>query len=118
MSDWPVHGAIEGPIVIVGFGSIGRGILPLIERHFRFDRSRLVVIDPDASRAGFLAERGIRFVNEAVTRDNYRALLTPLLTAGKGRGFCVNLSVEVSCPALIELCRDLGVLYIDTVVEP
>lgn len=118
MAEWPVYGRIEGPIVIIGFGSIGRGILPLIERHFEFDRSRLVVVDPDNSRQGELERRGIRFVHQAVTKENFRELLTPMLTAGVGRAFCVNLSVEVSCLALIELCRELDVLYIDTVVEP
>ena len=65
-----------------------------------------------------LDERGIRFVNEAVTRENYRELLTPLLTEGEGQGFCVNLSVDTSSLDLMKLCRELGVLYIDTVVEP
>ena len=45
-STYPVYGEITGPIVMIGFGSIGRGTLPLIERHFKFDKSRLVVIDP------------------------------------------------------------------------
>ena len=26
----PVHGRITGPIVMIGFGSIGKGMLPLI----------------------------------------------------------------------------------------
>ena len=43
---WPVYGEITGPIVMIGFGSIGRGTLPLIERHLEFDRSRFVIIDP------------------------------------------------------------------------
>jgi len=30
----------------------------------------------------------------------------------------VNLSVEVSSVALVELCRELGALYLDTCVEP
>ena len=34
MTDWPVHAHIEGPVVMIGFGSIGKGTLPLIERHF------------------------------------------------------------------------------------
>ena len=38
MTDHPVHGRIDGPIVMIGFGSIGRGTLPLIERHFAYDR--------------------------------------------------------------------------------
>src|SRR5436853_5215446 len=42
----------NGPIVMIGFGSIGRGTLPLLERHIAFDRSKFVVIDPvDTGRA-------------------------------------------------------------------
>ena len=118
MTDWPVHGRISGPIVIIGFGSIGKGALPLIERHFDFDHQRLVVIDPnDADRK--LAEiRGYEFIKSGVTKENYRELLTPLLTRGGGQGFCVNLSVDTSSLAIMELCREIGALYIDTVVEP
>ena len=115
---WPDYGAISGPIVMIGFGSIGRGTLPLIERHFDFDSSRFVVVAPDDSDQALLDERGIRFVKAALTPDNYRELLQPLLTDGEGQGFCVNLSVDVSSLDVMKLCRELGVLYIDTVVEP
>ena len=114
----PNHGTISGSIVMIGFGSIGKGTLPLIERHFTFDPSRVVVIDPvDAGRA-LVEEHGYRFIQAEVTRKNYRELLTPHLTNGAGQGFCVNLSVDTSSLDLMKLCRELGVLYIDTVVEP
>lgn len=116
--NWPVHGEISGPIVLIGFGSIGRGVLPLIERHFKYDRSRFVVIDPRDEDKALLDERGIPFIQEHVTRANYRDLLTPHLTKGEGQGFCVNLSVDTGSLDLIRFCRELGVLYIDTVVEP
>src|SRR3546814_13653905 len=93
---WPDYGAISGPIVMIGFGSIGRGTLPLIERHFDFDSSRFVVIAPDDTDKALLDERGIRFIHAALTPANYRELLTPLLTDGEGQGFCVNLSIDVS----------------------
>ena len=115
---WPDYGAVSGPIVMIGFGSIGRGTLPLIERHFDFDSSRFVVIAPDDTDKALLDERGIRFVQAALTPDNYKDLLTPLLTDGDGQGFCVNLSVDVSSLDVMKLCRELRVLYIDTVVEP
>ncbi|KQU52644.1 homospermidine synthase [Bosea sp. Leaf344] len=118
MTTWPVHGTISGPIVMIGFGSIGRGTLPLIERHFAFDRSRFVVIDPDDADRALLDERGIRFIQQAVTRENYKELLTPLLTEGGGQGFCVNLSVDTGSLDIMQLCSDLGALYIDTVNEP
>jgi len=118
MTNWPVHGTISGPIVMIGFGSIGKGTLPLIERHFHFDKSRFVVIDPDDSDRALLDQHGIRFVHQAVTRENYRDLLSPLLTAGGGQGFCVNLSVDTSSLDIMQLCDELGALYVDTVNEP
>ena len=86
MTDWPVYGEISGPIVMIGFGSIGRGTLPLIERHLKFDKSRFVVIAPDDDNRALLDERGIRFIHEAVTLENYKTMLEPLLTAGGGQG--------------------------------
>jgi homospermidine synthase len=114
----PVHGRISGPIVMIGFGSIGRGTLPLIERHFDFDKSKLTVIDPvDADRA-LLEKHGVKFVHQAITKDNYKHLLGPLLQDGSGQGFCVNLSVDTSSLDIMEYCREIGALYVDTVVEP
>jgi homospermidine synthase len=118
MTNWPVHGRIDGPIVMIGFGSIGKGTLPLIERHFTYDKKRFVVIDPEDKDRKLLDARGIHFVHQAVTRDNYRHLLTPLLTDGGGQGFCVNLSVDTSSVDIMELCGEIGALYIDTVNEP
>ncbi len=115
---WPVYGDITGPIVMIGFGSIGRGTLPLIERHFRFDRSRMTVVDPRDDVKPFLDANGIGFVQKALTPDSYRDILGPLLTDGGGQGFCVNLSVDTSSLELMRYCREIGVLYIDTVVEP
>ncbi|MDE3174639.1 MAG: homospermidine synthase [Pseudomonadota bacterium] len=118
MTQWPRYGRIEGPIVMIGFGSIGRGTLPLIERHFDYDKSRFVVIAPDGSDRKLLDERGIGFVHEAVTRENYRELLGRYLQTGPGQGFCVNLSVDTSSLDLMQYAREIGALYIDTVVEP
>jgi homospermidine synthase len=118
MTQWPRYGRIDGAIVMIGFGSIGKGTLPLIERHFDFDRSRFVVIGPDDSDRRLLDERGLAFVHLAITRDNYREVLTQYLTAGAGQGFCVNLSVDTSSLDIMKHCREIGALYIDTVVEP
>jgi homospermidine synthase len=115
---WPVHGKITGPIVLIGFGSIGRGILPLIERHFEFDKDRFTVIDPSDEHRNLLDVRGIAFVKAALTEQNYRDILTPLLTKGDGQAFIVNLSVDVCSLDIIKLAQELKALYVDTVVEP
>ena len=118
MSNWPVHAKITGPIVMIGFGSIGKGCLPLIERHFDFDKSRFVIIDPSEIDKDLAEQHGARFIKAAVTKDNYKELLGPLLTAGGGQGFCVNVSVDTGSLDIMRFCREIGALYVDTVVEP
>ena len=114
-----IHAKISGPIVMIGFGSIGKGTLPLIERHLDYDKSRITVIDPkDEGRKAHCEKHNVRFIQQGVTKDNYRDLLTPLLTEGGGQGSCVNLSVDTGSTDIMELCNELGALYIDTVNEP
>ena len=51
----------------------------------------------------------------ALTQDNYRRVLEPLLARGD---FLLNLSVDVSSVALIKLAHEKGALYLDTCIEP
>ena len=83
-TDGPLHARFDGPIVMIGFGSIGKGTLPLIERHIAFDRAKFVVIAPDDSDRHLLDERQIRFMHLAITKENYREVLTPCSPAGRG----------------------------------
>jgi homospermidine synthase len=104
----------RGRIVMVGFGSTGQGTLPLLLRHV-VRRERVLVITPDAADLAAARAEGVRTLAAALTRENHRALLMPELQAGD---LLVNLSVGVSSCALITLCRECGVLYLDTSVEP
>src|SRR4029077_17210010 len=60
MTVHPNYGALEGPVVMIGFGSIGQGTLPLILRHFTVDPAAIVVVAPDEPSGsgpdGILAE--------------------------------------------------------------
>lgn len=118
MTEWPVHAAIKGPVVMVGYGSIGRGTLPLLLRHFDCDPARITVIDPDDTHRAEVEQIGVQFQKIALTEENYRAVLAPLFGPGRQQGFLVNLSVDVESVAMIEFCQELDVPYIDTVVEP
>src|SRR5690242_11504514 len=118
MTDSALLARFDGPIVMIGFGSIGKGTLPLIERHLAFDHEKFVVIAPDDTDRELLDVRQIRFLHLAITRDNYRDVLKPLLTCGPGRGMIVNLSVDTSSVDLMEFCKDIDAFYIDTVAEP
>jgi len=109
------HVKFPGRLVMVGFGSIGQGVLPLLLRHIDLDPAKMLIITAEEHGREIAAEYGIAFEPTPLTRDNYRALLEPRL----GRGdFLLNVSVDVSSVALMELCAERGALYLDTCIEP
>ncbi|HRA94506.1 MAG TPA: saccharopine dehydrogenase NADP-binding domain-containing protein, partial [Aestuariivirga sp.] len=118
MNKWPVHATWNGPIVMIGFGSIGRGSLPLILRHIAFDKSKMTVIDPSSTWSHLVEKEGIAFLKQEITKQNYKSILTPLLTAGPGQALIVNLTVDVGSIDIIKLARETNSLCIDTVNEP
>ncbi|MFZ4761440.1 MAG: homospermidine synthase [Alphaproteobacteria bacterium] len=115
MTDFKKYTNFSGRIIMIGFGSIGQGVLPLIFRHIGMKPEQVRVITADEAGRAEAENFGVDFVVQPLTRDNYRSILTPLLQKGD---FVVNLSVEVSSLALVELCAEIGALYIDTCIEP
>ncbi len=108
-SDFP------GRIVIVGFGAIGQGVLPLILRHIGCPPERIAIVTAEEQGQELAAQHGIKFIKERLTRENLRRTLEPLV----GRGdFILNLSVDVSTIALVRLAWDKGAMYLDTCIEP
>lgn len=110
-----IHTSFSGRLVMLGFGSIGQGVLPLILRHIAIPRENISIVTAEERGHEVAAEYGISFTVEAVTRDNMRDVLMPRLRKGD---FLLNLSVDVSSVELMKLCQELEVLYLDTVVEP
>ena len=106
MSEWKRLVRFGGPIVIIGFGSIGQGVLPLILRHIDAPREAITIIAPDDTGRGIADAEGIRFLQTALTPETARAVLEPLL-AGQN-GFIVNMSVNVSSLDLIRLAQEWG----------
>jgi homospermidine synthase len=106
---------LPGKLVIVGFGSVGQGVLPLLLRHLKVARSNVTIITADERGAEEAGRYGVKFAVNPVTRGNFRAVLEPLLQPGD---FLLNVSVDVSSVALIELCQKCDALYLDTCIEP
>jgi homospermidine synthase len=89
--------------------------LPLILRHIGTSSDRITIVTAEDSGSTEAKEFGVKFTNSALTRENYRRILAPLLDAGD---FLLNLSVDVSSVALLQLARERGALYLDTCIEP
>jgi homospermidine synthase len=105
----------SGRMIILGFGSIGQGVLPLILRHIDIEPSRICIVTAEERGHPEANDLGVRFILEPLTRQNYVDVLGPLLSRGD---FLLNVSVNVSSVALVELCQAKGALYLDTCIEP
>ncbi|MFM7690414.1 MAG: saccharopine dehydrogenase NADP-binding domain-containing protein, partial [Alphaproteobacteria bacterium] len=52
------HTAFTGRLLILGFGSIGQGVLPLILRHIDMPKDRIEILTSDARGEAIAAQHG------------------------------------------------------------
>jgi len=109
------HIDFPGRLLVIGYGSIGRGVLPLIQRHVGISQDRIAIISADPLGRREMELQGIAFEQVTLTPENLREHIAGRIGEGD---FLLNLSVDVSSVALIELCQELGALYLDTCIEP
>lgn len=109
------HANFSGALVMLGFGCIGQGILPLLPRHLGVKPNRIKIIKASEDKTGIAAEYGAEVIATPLHEGNFEAVLEPLLGEGD---FLLNLSVNVASLALIRLCRKRGAFYLDTCNEP
>ena len=111
----PRYARLPGRVVMVGFGSIGQAVLPLLHRHLELHPEQISIITAGNGGAAIARAYHAGFINLPLTPDNYVQALEHHLGEGD---FLLNLSVDVSSKALIALCRRRGALYLDTCIEP
>ncbi|MEI4884292.1 saccharopine dehydrogenase NADP-binding domain-containing protein, partial [Klebsiella pneumoniae] len=76
------HVTFAGRMVIVGFGSIGQGVLPLLLRHIDVAPERVTLVTAEERGHEEANALGIRFTIEPLRADNLERVLDPLLSAG------------------------------------
>src|SRR4051812_14622857 len=109
------HAAFKGKVVMLGFGSIGQAVLPLVLRHIDVPPSKVTIISRSPDKTGIAKKLGVAFVAQPLREGNYESILDAHLDEGD---FLLNLSVEVASLALMKYCWRRGILYLDTCIEP
>jgi homospermidine synthase len=102
-------------LLMLGFGCVGRGVLPLLLRHIAIAPGQIRILNAGETGAGVAAEYGAAFADRPITRENYPAVLQEELVPGD---FLLNLSINVGSLDLIAWCQEQGVLYLDACIEP
>jgi homospermidine synthase len=109
------HATFAGRVVMLGFGSVGQGMLPLLPRELGVKPGRVKIVKAREDETGIAAQFGVEVIATPLNEGNFQTMLEPLL--GKG-DFLLNLSVDVSSIALMRFCRERGAFYLDTCNEP
>src|SRR3990167_9549594 len=96
------HLKFTNKILMVGFGSIGQAVLPLIFRHLEITPSQVKILSKKEDGMDIAKEYGVHFFTTELTKDNYWNIVLQHLSPGD---FLLNLSVDVSSVDLIKLCQ-------------
>jgi homospermidine synthase len=102
-------------MLMVGFGSVGRGSLPLILRSFAMRPDQISIIAADADGLDAARSLGVALEVAPLAPDTFAGQLARRLGPGD---FLLNASVNVSSVDLIGWCQGHGVHYIDAGLEP
>lgn len=102
-------------LVILGFGCIGRGVLPLLLRHIAIRPGQIRIVTEHDAHRDVAARHGIALRVQALTRENYQSVLAEELGPGD---FLLNLSINVGSVDLVAWCQRNGVCYLDACIEP
>ncbi|KTD24426.1 homospermidine synthase [Legionella maceachernii] len=105
----------KNKLLILGFGSIGQAILPLLFKHLNLAPSQVIILSSDLEGLPIAEKFGLKIKGVTVTKENYRDLLASHLQQGD---FLLNLSVGISSLDLIHYCQEHHILYLDTCTEP
>eukprot|EP00993_Chasmostoma_nieuportense_P000395 NODE_1364_length_1536_cov_24.237757_g1291_i0.p1 GENE.NODE_1364_length_1536_cov_24.237757_g1291_i0~~NODE_1364_length_1536_cov_24.237757_g1291_i0.p1 ORF type:complete len:502 (-),score=92.09 NODE_1364_length_1536_cov_24.237757_g1291_i0:30-1460(-) len=101
---------------MVGFGTIGRGLLPLLWRHVQMEPKQLTILCAECDATGHsLARRhGVELRVQALTETNHQLILESHLQKGD---LLLNMSSCVDCQQLVRFCQTHHILYLDTAIE-
>lgn len=102
-------------LVILGFGCIGRGVLPLLLRHIAIRPGQIRIVTDRDTHRDIAHQHGVALRVQALTRENYRSVLAEELGPGD---FLLNLSINVGSVDLVAWCQRNGVCYLDACIEP
>ena len=68
----------SGKLVMVGFGSIGQAVLPLLLRHLSLEPQRIRIVKTVPDATGLASGYGVQVTPVAITRANMEEVLVPL----------------------------------------
>ncbi|MGH7767176.1 MAG: saccharopine dehydrogenase NADP-binding domain-containing protein, partial [Candidatus Binatia bacterium] len=106
----------NGKLLIIGCGSVSQCAVPLVLKFMDMPAKNITIMDfvDNRARVKDALDRGVNYVFDRVTEENYRELLAQYVGPGD---LIIDLAWNIECNAMLQWCRDRQVLYVNTSVE-
>jgi homospermidine synthase len=103
-------------ILMIGYGSVARCVLPLLFKHMDIDFSQVTIIDFEDRREvlNTWIQKGVNYFQEKITQENMHILLSQYVQSGD---FIIDLAWNIDTVSILQWCHDHQVLYLNTSVE-
>ena len=108
--------AFKGKLLIIGCGAVSQCAVPLVLKLIDMPAKDITIMDfvDNRPRVKDALDRGVNYVFDRVTEDNYQQLLAKYVGPGD---MIIDLAWNIECNAMLQWCRDHQVLYVNTSVE-
>jgi homospermidine synthase len=106
----------SGKLLLLGCGSVAQCAVPILLKLVDMPASNITIMDfvDNRDKVKDALERGVTYVIDRITRDNYAQLLAAYVASGD---IIIDLAWNIECSAMLEWCRENDVLYVNTSVE-
>jgi homospermidine synthase len=111
--------AFKNKILIIGCGSIGTALLPLLIKFIIMPPSNITVCDKNGNRFAKISQLvslGVKTKHIKITKDNVSSLIISELGFGQD-DIIIDASYEINTEYMFSLCELAGISYINSAVE-
>ena len=108
------HANFDKKILVIGYGSVGQAVVPLLLKHIVNDPKQITIIEKDDHGKIYRKRHGgsgVKYVKKEILKNNLNSVLKQHTEAG---GFIVDVSLNIAAHAIIEWCLQNDVMYINT----
>jgi len=111
--------AFKNKILIIGCGSIGTALLPLLIKFIVMEPSNITICDKNANRFAKISQfisLGVKTKHIKITKENVSGLIINELGFGQD-DIIIDISYEINTEFMFSLCESAGISFINSAVE-
>ncbi len=111
--------SFKNKILLIGCGSIGTALLPLLIKFIQINPGNITVCDKNANRFGKITKftnQGVKTSHIKITKENAKSFIIDQCNMCQD-DIIVDASYEINTEFMFDLCESAGISFINSAVE-